>query len=1454
MLQSPVTETIELLTQLRKKGISLWEENGKLRYKAPQGILKTDDLQALKDHKKKLLRLLETEAKSVKVVPDPGSRFEPFPLTDIQSAYLLGRHEAFGYGGVACHIYLELSYPELDPKRSEAVWNQLVLRHEMLRAIIDPKGHQQILKSVPLLKISYVDASSTEEQTMVNILAEIREKMGYRIYDNEHWPLFDIAITKKTNEAVLHFSMDFLIADWASMWLLISEFETLYEDPETRLPKLDLSFRDYLMTERGLRETPAYHRDKAYWFDRVDSLPPAPDLPLAPRQKDDSGTICFRRWFLHLDKPTWEKLTRYAQNRGLTPTAVVITAYAAIMGKWSRNKKFTLNMTVLNRLDLHSQVNDIVGDFTTINLLSVDWQAGNSFTGHAEALGHQLFEDLEHRSFSGVEVMREIGRRRGREVALMPIVFTSAIGLGKNNRLKGKFKGDGITQTPQVFIDCQAMDDSGGLQVNWDVRQGVFPEQMVDDMFDAFEQLLRSLAGADEIWDAGDVVTLPAWQQSERDKVNATETPLTEQLLHQQILAQAAATPDRPAVFDSQGQLTYRELVQNAAAVAKELKEMGCETQERVAVAMEKSAHQVAAVLGALSAGAVYVPIDVNQPELRRSAMLEQAKIKFILTASTTQIPWPENIKTIAVDKLEPSRENILIAEGDPALPAYVIYTSGSTGTPKGVVVSHRAALNTITDINHRFEIHRDDRVLGLAQLSFDLSVYDIFGPLSVGGALVYPSAERVTDPSHWAELMIEHEVTMWDSVPALMQMLLAYLNSEQKTTLSKLRLVLLSGDWIPLSMPDMVGRYLSDDARIIALGGATEASVWSNYHIYEGLRDGWQSIPYGRPLSNQGFRILDSQMRDCPVWVKGELYITGQGLAEGYINDDETTQEWFSPHPADGQRLYRTGDMGRYLPGGEIEFLGREDNQVKIKGHRIELGEIESILQKHPAVAAAAAVVAVDSNESKTLLGFIEANPRQSVQESELADFLTQYLPGYMIPSRLQVVDALPLTPNGKIDRHKLATWRPDPIAEEPPVAKESSDNLEAELARLCAEALGIPSIGVSENFFDHGADSLLVAQISGKVRDMLAEDPSREEIPFDSLLQQILNSPTVASLAQFIRSHEKEPKRALDEPKPTPVFSPQTSSNSMVPSYGGGETGPLRVVFHAALGTMTYFRFLLSHLERQNLGPVIGIAIEDPDQYCRAAPSGLIEQVADDYTQRLLENGHEQIQLIGYSLGGLIAVEVARRLLEKGISLSDLVLIDSTPMFYDIDDEIILEALFLEHFHVTLAQIGSVVMNTDDLVRGCVQIVERNNCIAKGSSGTIGGDEGLDKVGEFFQRLSALDKKERFTLYVNAIAKSTDEQIPVEVAEVLFKVFRQSTKAARFTPRPLMADIRLLQARGPYSFLPSIQQKVLMYWRETCLGEFTVLEIEGNHISCIEEEPQVSQVAKLIADPLVL
>lgn len=385
MMQGKKINVKELINSLAKKGVILWEEKGKLKYKSPQGVINKEDLQTLKEYKEEILSFLQGEKKEFVVEVYPENKYEPFPLTDIQSAYLLGRNDVFGYGGVACHIYLEINYESLEHKKSERIWNQLVLRHDMLRATIDKNGYQQVLEKVPSLQLPYSDISGLKEEELKEKLVKIREDMGHRVYDTENWPLFSVAITKTPSNAILHFSIEFLIADWASIWLLLSEFEDLYYNPEKEFADLNLTFRDYLIAEKRLKESITYYNDKEYWMKRIDSLPPAPKLPVLNKEKSESQPI-FKRHTVLMDDKKWNEFKDKAKKYGVTPTVAVMSSYASVIERWSSSNKFCLNLTVLNRLPLHQQVNDIVGDFTSISLLDIEWGYNNSFIDNAKKL------------------------------------------------------------------------------------------------------------------------------------------------------------------------------------------------------------------------------------------------------------------------------------------------------------------------------------------------------------------------------------------------------------------------------------------------------------------------------------------------------------------------------------------------------------------------------------------------------------------------------------------------------------------------------------------------------------------------------------------------------------------------------------------------------------------------------------------------------------------------------------------------------------------------------------------------------------------------------------------------------------------------------------------------------------------------------------------------------------
>ena len=380
-------------------------------------------------------------------------------------------------------------------------------------------------------------------------------------------------------------------------------------------------------------------------------------------------------------------------------------------------------------------------------------------------------------------------------------------------------------------------------------------------------------------------------------------------------------------------------------------------------------------------------------------------------------------------------------------------------------MIEHRSALNTVLDINERFGVSADDRILALSSLSFDLSVYDIFGALAAGATIVVPHPMSAREPGDWADIIRRERVTIWNSVPALLEMWVQDLDGRLKD--HSIRLALLSGDWIPVGLPDRA-RAMLPGMEMVSLGGATEASIWSIAYPIGTVSKDWRSIPYGRPLRNQRMHVLNEELAPCPTWVAGEIYIAGMGLARGYWRDEEKTRAQFVSHPQSGERLYRTGDWGRYLPDGNIEFLGREDAQVKVQGYRIELGEIEATLERHPNVKSAVVMAVGERASPKHLVAYVVT--RASIDD--LAKYLRQHLPEYMVPAVWRELDALPLTANGKVNRKALpAVARP--LDAQPAPTEQQPDAL-ARITALIAQELALPSLDPRKNLLSLGATSM--------------------------------------------------------------------------------------------------------------------------------------------------------------------------------------------------------------------------------------------------------------------------------------------------------------------------------------------------------------------------------------------
>ena len=759
---------------------------------------------------------------------------------------------------------------------------------------------------------------------------------------------------------------------------------------------------------------------------------------------------------------------------------------------------------------------------TSLTLLAVEGPPEGDFGARARRLQKQLWNDFDHRFVSGVAVMRELAKRdRNMRGGIMPVVFTSVIGQQSSEPPSASLEKlvYTITQTPQVWLDPQIFEDAGALIIAWDAIEELFPVGLLDDMFDSYCRFLQRLVDDETVWQETWPETarklVPARQLEQRAEVNDTRRgPIADDLLHTLFAKQVPQRRQQPAVISSDRTLTYEELYRQANKVGNWLRDHGATRNELIAVVMEKGWEQVVGVLGVLASGAAYLPVDAELPKERLWHLLRHAEVKLVLTQTRfdKSLEWPDTIQRLVID-----HNNLSVLNDQPLSQAhtaedlaYVVYTSGSTGLPKGVMINHRGAVNTVLDLNRRFKIKSDDRVLALSSLSFDLSVYDIFGILAAGGTMVIPNETGLRDPAHWADLVTRHRVTLWNSVPALMEMLVEYAEGRGEFFAPSLRLVFMSGDWIPVALPERIWT-LKDSIEIISMGGATEASIWSIIYPIGSVDPSWKSIPYGRPMVNQTFHVLNDTLEPCPVWVAGQLYIGGIGLAKGYWRDEEKTRVSFINHPQTGERLYRTGDQGRYLPDGNIEFLGRDDFQVKIQGYRVELEEISAVLGQHPAVRSSVVTPTGKLFGNKRLIAYVVAKHDPPPTVSELTSFLKERLPQYMVPTAYIILDRLPLGPNGKVDRQALPELvELDRERVERSPAKWTRES--AEIARLVAGVLKTQKVDLDDNLFDIGATSIDMIRIVNSLE---------QELDFRPKVEEFYRFPTVAALAERYQQH---------------------------------------------------------------------------------------------------------------------------------------------------------------------------------------------------------------------------------------------------------------------------------------------------------------------------------------------
>lgn len=884
------------------------------------------------------------------------------PLTNIQRAYLMGRDDMFEKNGISTHVYYEIK-TRISAEQFAGAINKIAKKQMMFRTVFDKrKSCQIVLDEVPEYKIKTDDWENKSESEISELTKQKRERMSHTVFDVEKWPLFEISYSKLKNDEFCAFiSFDLLIVDGKSLADLAGLIVEHSSGKEILVSK-NKDFADYIIAKDALKTTRIYETSKKYWEEKINNIPYAPNI--TDHETNNNENLHFQRLEYFIDEPHWSRIKSFLNQYRISSSMGTLAAYCAVVGYWSNQEKFTINSPIMSALKRKKDYSEILGDFTEAMLVPAEkYDINEDFISYIKRISASFTSSFKHNAFDGIDVMNMMRSTRSEKI-IMPVVFTSMLVKEHSFSNMERFGTVqyGISQTPQVYLDCQLMERDGKLSITWDYVDKLFDVCKINRMFSQFVDIIKRLDN-DSI-NLKDILSVDENEKETLKAYNATYTERNKTTLGTLLERSFSEFKENIAVSADGKKLTYGELDCLSSKVASMLKEKGIGNQQRVGIVCERNVETVINIIAAVKIGAAYVPIEPNYPDSRKDYIYNNSNCVLILNKDS--VSEAQNNASFVAEYALPDDD------------AYVIYTSGSTGTPKGVVISNDAVCNTLQNINNKFNVQQKDTLLGVSSFGFDLSVYDVFGALSSGAELRICEVPKDIRSIH--KCLNDSKITVWNSVPAIMELLLNSLSDDYIN--NDLRLVLLSGDWIPLELPKHITKHFPN-AEAISLGGATEASIWSIYYPIDVDANYSRSIPYGYPMENQQMYILDSNLDLLPYGVEGEIYIGGRGVAKCYENDEERTSLSYICHPEFG-RIYKTGDFGVMDRDGYMEFRGRKDTQVKIRGYRIELAEIDRAISEIEHIKNAVTDVYTNSSGTRSLVTYIVEDEDKNLQKTE--------------------------------------------------------------------------------------------------------------------------------------------------------------------------------------------------------------------------------------------------------------------------------------------------------------------------------------------------------------------------------------------------------------------------------------------------------------------------------------
>lgn len=1002
----------------------------------------------------------------------------------------------------------------------ERALNAIVSRHEALRTgcVLKPEGPVQIVDQEFRLRLEPEDWSQLAEHQATEAIDAMMREEEHRTFDLSQPGLIRFRLARLSPKRhVLVFTVHHVVFDRWSTGILVQELNSLYRSFERgeapSLAPLPLQYADFAAWERQRLAGKTYERLREYWTKQFADTPPVFELPTDyPRSADQrfrGGRVKFA-----IERGLTEQCRQLAQANEGTLFMVLLAAYAALLRRYAPVPSLVIGSPFSNRD--RTEFEPLIGFFVNTLAFRLDTSGNPSFQDFLVGVRRQVLGAFEHQEmpFDRLADLTGADRSLARHpVFQVMFVFqnTPETALRLNGLEVEPIAREGVTSHFDLTLEIAA--GRNGLDAALEYNAELFRAETVERMARHFQALLEQFV-SEPNQRIGDVAFLT---EAERERLLGswsrcpTMAPRREPLFHERFEDWANRERDRTAVVAGDRQLSYGELHEGSNRLARALAARGVGPEVRVGICLDRTVDLAVAVLGAMKAGGVWVPLDPAYPTERLAYMCRDADVAVILTTTEVESALPESsAPRLLLDQPIPESLTRELPEAAPENAAYVIYTSGSTGWPKGVVISQRSLAAMIDNYQATYVGAEPVRILQVASFSFDVFIGDMVRVLSSGGCLVVATADQTADPAALHDLIQRHQIHLLDATPGLVLPLVEHVQ-DRGDNLDTLKVLNVGADALPTDRYWALRSFLNPATRLLNSYGVTEATIESSF-FEETERSPFLGAiaPIGRPLPGIDYYVLDPLGRLSPIGAPGELCLGGDVLARGYLGKPGVTGAKFIPHPfaaQPGARLYATGDRARYLPDGNVEFLGRIDQQVKVRGFRIELGEIESALERHEQVRSAVAAAPADRNGRNRLVAYVTPESGKQIDGDELAAWLAARLPRHMVPSAIMALAELPLSPNGKIDRKALPdpgeTNQPAGVATAPP-----RNQIESRLLEIWRELLPDAEIGVFENFFELGGDSVLSIQISNRARRRGMNVRPRD----------ILDRQTIAELAELV------------------------------------------------------------------------------------------------------------------------------------------------------------------------------------------------------------------------------------------------------------------------------------------------------------------------------------------------